>query len=395
MIKIKEFINQTKSKADSVKRFAISNLNKIKIGSAVFIVLVVFILSEGFAITSLVQGQHKIVFVKSSDNNKSLIDIINDKNKSSSSVTSEIAPTLTSAPTLAPSPTPVPSNPRIDSISPSSGPSGQDIAIKGSLFGGEMGTVRMCLSGNCNYNPVVDSWSNTEIKARVSGMITQAGAYDVSVVTKNNITSNWVSFTVTAGQPIINNISPSNISPALNITLSGSNFGSRGQVNFYKNYPALSGTGNIESWSSTQIVVTIPGSLDGNTEYGIEVVSGEGSKSSFKYYTVGAKLTMTDYEYPAVESLSVNVSALYLSTGLVCVPSPSTRVAAGIWDFGDGETHTFQIIDSGYSSSPGKKESINTGHSYASPGTYTVVGRCKDDTGKLGTSESKTVTASN
>jgi hypothetical protein len=175
----------------------------------------------------------------------------------------------------------------IDSISPSSGTSGQTITIKGSFFGAETGTINMCLSGNCNYPPTINSWSNTEIKVQISGMITQTGAYDVRVVIKNGTPSNGVTLTITAGQPRVDSISPSGAKPGAELTLSGAHFGSSGQVNFYKTYPTLSGSGSVTSWSDTQIRTTIPSNFEGNTEYGIQVVSG-GTESSFKYYTLGA-----------------------------------------------------------------------------------------------------------
>jgi hypothetical protein len=72
------------------------------------------------------------------------------------------------------------------------------------------------------------------------------------------------------------------------LVLKGGRFGSQGQVNFFLNYPNISGSGQIISWTDSEIHLTIPSNLEAGKEYGIEVVSGGGGHSSFKYYTLGS-----------------------------------------------------------------------------------------------------------
>lgn len=429
MLDTNEPINQHINETEPVREFTGNNSNKKKIGIAIVIAVIIFIISGEFAISHFIQGQSSTSQVKIFDNSRSLIENMINRGKSSDSVTSGIVSTLiptptiisatpvakaqgstpvpasvsTLAPTSAPAsaitptptvvPTPIVATPKIDSLSPLSGPAGQEIVIKGYNFGSSADYVMFCLQGNCSIGaaPIV-SWSDIEIKARVPGTFTQTTSYELYVNNKNGKSSNRVTFTITAGQPVINNISPSGVSPGGGITLSGSNFGSSGQVNFYKSYPTFSGSGNITSWSNTQINFTIPTSFEGSTEYGIQVINDGGAQSSFKYYTLGANPSSG---LPIVNSLEVNGYSLYLSTSLTCTPASTRKIAAGIWDFGDGATHTFQIIDEHYSSSPGRKENINTGHSYVSSGTYTVTGKCKDDLGNLSASVSKSITVSN
>lgn len=182
--------------------------------------------------------------------------------------------------------------PKIDSLSPSSGHSGQDFTIKGVLLGADTGEVIFCTvsqSANCSYGAPINSWIDTEIKARVPGILTQIGAHQIYVKAKNGKESNKLTFTLTAGQPIIDNITPGGAKPGEQLVITGSNFGSgNGQVNFYKTYPNLNGSGNISSWSNNEVEITIPSNFEANTEYGIQIVSEAGASSSFKYYTLGA-----------------------------------------------------------------------------------------------------------
>jgi hypothetical protein len=98
--------------------------------------------------------------------------------------------------------------PHIDSINPDHGPAHADelgecgcaadstqVTINGSNFGATQGTsyVRFWREGSTYYNACVDSWSDTQIVARVPGCVSSG---DVVVVTGAG-TSNAVYFTVT------------------------------------------------------------------------------------------------------------------------------------------------------------------------------------------------------
>jgi hypothetical protein len=317
MIDNSELINQNTDETGQVEEFTANNSNKKRIGIVILACLVIFIVFGEFAINNYIQRKNKEISIKNADNGVLLDEERNNNNKLNNSVTSDIlsptsrptvfpsskatsspkpsstpVPVKTTVPTQTPAPTvtsaPIVLTPSIDSISPSSGPVGQEFTLKGNNFGTTTGSVIFCLQGNCSGGAPIVSWEYAQIKARVPGIITQAGSYELYVRNDNtNASGNRVTFTITAGQPVINSISPSGAKPGGELVITGSNFGSSGQINFYKSYPTLSGTGNVTSWSNSEIRMTIPSGFEGNTEYGIQVLSG-GAESSFKYYTLGA-----------------------------------------------------------------------------------------------------------
>jgi hypothetical protein len=318
MTDINDPLNQNINKTDLVEEPVIKSSSKIQLWIEIFIVLTIITALSGFVLNNFVHGKNQIIPAKN-ENNGVILNKTKNINKdfkgSTVSGILSVSPTLLPHPSLTSSPTttpkliltptstsipaattiptptvaeaPIVATPKIDSISPSTGPAGQEITIKGYNFGSSSDTVVFCPQGNCSYGAPINSWSDTEIKARVPGGITQSGTYDLYVTNKNGKSSNRVSFTISVVQPIINSISPSGAKPGGELVISGSHFGGGGQVNFYKSYPSLSGSGNITSWSDSEIRLTIPSSFEGNTEYGIEVVSG-GVGSSFEYYTLGA-----------------------------------------------------------------------------------------------------------
>ena len=194
-----------------------------------------------------------------------------------------VNPTATSTPTdtLAPQ-----NNPNINNFSPTSGHSGQQITIYGNNFGPETGGVNFCTSSGCSYGAPIDSWSDTEIKAKVPGIIAATGSYDFYVHTKSGKDSNKKTFTVSDAQPRINDITPGQAKTGDEITIKGSNFQQNGTVTFRKNSDIVA-TGSVISWDDTEIKITIPSSLTNGEEYNIQVTNGGGANSSVKFYTLG------------------------------------------------------------------------------------------------------------
>lgn len=212
-----------------------------------------------------------------------------------------ITPTPTSNPILSPTSTPKPTptltpSPtpqiivKIDSITPTSGNYGSEITIKGSNFGYVNGSVSFYNSSGINSGgSTIVSWSDSEVKGKVP-FVKSDSDYQVEVGTSNGKKSNRIAFRVLAGQPIISSIAPSSMGPGDEIIIDGSGFGSNtGSVNFHQvdSPDSASGGSVITSWSDTQIKGNVPGILAPNTEYGIQIITSDGRRSSFKYYQVG------------------------------------------------------------------------------------------------------------
>lgn len=151
-----------------------------------------------------------------------------------------------------PPPPPPPTTPLINSISPTSGPTGSSVIIAGTNFGSSQGSSQALFNGAPG---TVSSWSDTQVIATVpSGATT--GPVTILV---NGISSNGVTFTVTTppppSNPVISTLSPLSGEVGIAVTVSGSNFGSSmGSSTILFNGVVAS----VSSWSSTQIVATVP-----------------------------------------------------------------------------------------------------------------------------------------
>lgn len=174
----------------------------------------------------------------------------------------------------------------LSGIDPSKPAFGTTMSLKGSGFGSKQGVYGVYYNGQSQPYGGIQSWSDTEIKTSSPFFVTGA-EYQVEVQTADGRKSNRITVTAGDGQPAIESFSPSGAKPGQELVLKGSRFGSSGQVNFFQNYPNVSGNGQITSWNDSEIHLTIPSSLESGKEYGIEVVSGGGGHSSFKYYTLG------------------------------------------------------------------------------------------------------------
>jgi hypothetical protein len=175
----------------------------------------------------------------------------------------------------------------LNSIDPSNPAFGTQMTIRGSGFGSSQGVYNVYSNGQAQPYGGIQSWSNTEIKTS-SPFFASNTEYQLEVQTADGKKSNRITVKSGDGQPYVDNFSPSNAKPGQELVLKGGRFGSQGQVNFFQNYPTVSGSGQITSWNDSEIHLTIPANLEAGKEYGIEVVSGGGGHSSFKYYSLGS-----------------------------------------------------------------------------------------------------------
>jgi hypothetical protein len=147
--------------------------------------------------------------------------------------------------------------PSITSLSPTSGVWGSSVTITGTNFGATQGSSTVTFNGT--GATTFSSWSSTAIVATVPAGATTG---DV-VVTASGVASNGVVFTVT--EPVLTSISPTAISPGMQMTLNGTGFGAaQGSGSVILGTEA---NGTVVSWSSTRIVATVPAELEpGNAE---------------------------------------------------------------------------------------------------------------------------------
>lgn len=174
---------------------------------------------------------------------------------------------------------------QLKSIDPANPAFGTTMTIKGVGFGSNQGVYNVYYNGQAQPYGGIQSWSDTEIKTN-SPFFASWAEYQLEVQTSDGRKSNRLTVKSGDGQPYIESFSPSSAKPGSELVLKGGRFGGQGQVNFFLNYPNLSGSGQIVSWTDSEIRLTIPANLESGKEYGVEVVSGGGGHSSFKYYTI-------------------------------------------------------------------------------------------------------------
>jgi hypothetical protein len=216
-----------------------------------------------------------------------------------------IKPSVKPSPKVSPTPVPTPeiiittttttvttqtnNTPKLDSVDPSNPAFSAPMTLKGSNFGNQTGIINVYNSkGEPQPYPNSTSWSDTEIKT-YSPFYASDAEYQIEITTSDGRKSNRLTIKSGGGQPQVDEISPSSVKPGDELTIKGSRYDSNpGKVDFYQNYPTLSGTGLIVSWSDSEIKVKIPSNLEAGKEYGIQVTNGRGGQSSFKYYTLGS-----------------------------------------------------------------------------------------------------------
>ena len=184
--------------------------------------------------------------------------------------------------------------PILSSISPTALSPGMQVTLTGSGFGVAQGSGLVSF-GNGAYGSVV-SWGDTQIVATVPAANLTPGNMTVR---QNGVWSNGVAFTVIA--PILSSISPTALSPGMQVTLTGSGFGvAQGSGLVYFGNGAY---GSVVSWGNTQIVATVPAS---NLTPGNMTVRQNGVWSNAKPFTI--------LPPPTITSLSPTTGAVGAST---------------------------------------------------------------------------------
>lgn len=178
---------------------------------------------------------------------------------------------------------------RLDLVSPNTAINNQQIILKGSGFGFNMGKVWFYndLGGNVG-GPRIDSWSDTEIKTGVY-FVRGPRTFYLEVETASGGKSNKIPLIVSQGQPYILSVNPTVFTRGSRVIIQGTEFGSSGNVKFYtasnKGWDNFVLDGINNSWTDTEIQFTVPSSLEVK-EYGIQIQTSDGRTSSFKFYRV-------------------------------------------------------------------------------------------------------------
>jgi hypothetical protein len=206
----------------------------------------------------------------------------------SKSPAATLSPSPTATPVQSASPTPAPSIStavQIEDVDPSSANFMEEFTLYGVNFGANPGSVSFrYYSQNFSSGgaPIV-SWSPTEITAKVPAV--KKGSYRIQVVTQEGKKSNEVRFSVSNGQPVVNSNSVRLLNGEYELVFEGSEFGSRrGSVDIYLG-SNLAGNGIVKYWSSSRVRFELPDLP--KAEYGFQITTYDGRKSSFKYFNIG------------------------------------------------------------------------------------------------------------
>jgi hypothetical protein len=133
--------------------------------------------------------------------------------------------------------------PTITSIAPTQVAPGTHVTITGTGFG----ATQNGFVATANTNADVITWSDTQIVVAIAQGTSQGSLY----VQVGGVISNQVPFTLAA--PTISSISPTQVAPGTQVTITGSGFGA-----IQNGFVATANTNaDIVSWSDTQIIVTI------------------------------------------------------------------------------------------------------------------------------------------
>ena len=193
-------------------------------------------------------------------------------------------PSATPVASATPTPSSAPAQLEIEDVDPSSANFMEEFVIYGGGFGSAPGSVSFRYYRNSYISggaPIV-SWEDDQIVAKVPALA--KGSYRIQVMTADNKKSNEIRFSVKNGQPIINSSSISNVNGEFELTFQGTEFGRRGSIDIYSG-PDLVGNGIIKSWSSSRVRFELPALP--NHEYGFQITTADGRKSSLKFFTVG------------------------------------------------------------------------------------------------------------
>ena len=145
------------------------------------------------------------------------------------------------------------------------------------------------------------SWSDTQVVARVAAGTNPGNAW----VTQNGTRSNYIAFTMVP--PSLTSISPTALSPGMQVTFTGSGFGATqgsGSVGFNNT------AGTVVSWSDTQVVATVAA----GTNPGNAWVTQNGTRSNYIAFTIVSPPTISSLS-PGSGSVGTSVTITGTSFG--------------------------------------------------------------------------------
>ncbi|MCL4544048.1 MAG: IPT/TIG domain-containing protein [Chloroflexi bacterium] len=184
-----------------------------------------------------------------------------------------------------------PALPELASLTPSSGPTGTTVTLKGSGFGTSPGRVTFTpQSGGRGLTAPIVHWSDTAIVCTVPrGLLAGTNAIPnvwsaAGLMAGPASNSAWPIFSVTSGPgstPTITALDPKSAHSGARFTVTGSNLGSaaEGTVVFcdFCHIPQSRRNAAITSWTQTKIVGTVPGDLQcGGAQVWVTVGSWRG-----------------------------------------------------------------------------------------------------------------------
>lgn len=207
--------------------------------------------------------------------------------------------------------------PSITSLSPTSGATGTSVTISGSNFGTTQGSSTVTFNGT---TATVTSWANTKVVATVPTAATTGNV----VVTVSTQASNGVSFKVL---PHITSDSPTTQPIGKNVTINGSGFGTS-QGSSTITFGGV--TASAATWTTTQIVATVPSGVAIGSDPIVVTVGGSASNSVT--FTAVAALAVTASASPKPNANgwnNTNVTISYTcSGGVTPVQCPATKTVS-------------------------------------------------------------------
>jgi RHS repeat-associated protein len=213
-------------------------------------------------------------------------------------------------------------NPVITSISPSSGPIGTQVTVRGTGFGATQGSSTFKLLGVAGN---IISWADNQIVATIApGSMT-----GYITVTVSGVSSHVGDVDYTIPPPQITSVSPSSGAPGTSVTLTGSGFRATQSAGGNTSGVYFNGTGAaVTSWSDTQIVATVPA----NVLTGPVTVSGfnANSNANIVFILPNPVITsITPSSGPVSSSVQINGSGFGATQGTVKFnPSVSATITA-------------------------------------------------------------------
>lgn len=211
-------------------------------------------------------------------------------------------------------------NPVVTSITPSSGPIGTQVTVRGTSFGATQGTSTLKFQGIAAN---IVSWSDTQIVATVAPG-TMTGYIQVTV---SGVSSPVGVVDYTIPPPQITSISPSSGAPNSSVTVNGTGFRATQSAGGNTSFVYFNGTGAaVTSWSDTQIVATVPASA----MTGPVTVSGFGASSNGDIvFTLANPMitSITPSSGPVGSSVQINGSGFGATQGSGAVKFTSSATA--------------------------------------------------------------------